>query len=146
MSPSKHATYQRLVALKSCFWRADQLLPELQQLTGADVEVGAAVWGLGSVERNALGQCKARLESFVLSVFALPTRGCHLPLPLQAFLPSLLAGLHLEALVHGNITATQATTLARQLHETLGGVQLGADQRPAERCVQLPKGCDMLHR
>ena len=71
--------------------------------------------------------------------------GCHLPL-LQAFLPSLLAGLHLETLMHGNITATQATALARQLHAALGGGQLAADQRPAERCVQLPKGCDMLHR
>ena len=35
MSPSKHATYQRLVALKSCFWRADQLLPELQRRLAA---------------------------------------------------------------------------------------------------------------
>ena len=71
----------------------------------------------------------------------------------QAFLPSLLGaggeeggGLHLEALVHGNIRAGDATDLARRLWGALGGSPLAADQRPAERCVQLPKGCHLLNR
>ena len=76
-----------------------------------------------------------------------------LPLPPQAFLPSLLGaggeegrGLHLEALIHGNIRAGDATDLARRLRGALGGSLLPADQRPAERCVQLPKGCHLLNR
>ena len=58
MSPSKHATYQRLVALKSCVWRADQLLPELQQLTGADVEVGTVIGGLAAWKGTHWGTAK----------------------------------------------------------------------------------------
>lgn len=40
MSPAKHATYQRLLALKNCFWHADTVLAELEQLQLADVQVG----------------------------------------------------------------------------------------------------------
>ncbi|EFN52789.1 hypothetical protein CHLNCDRAFT_138430 [Chlorella variabilis] len=101
MSPSKHATYQRLLALKERFWHADQVLPELEGLEASDV---------------------------------------------TAFLPALLAGLHIEALLHGNIAASEAEALARRLHVTLGGASLAASTRPAERCVQLPKGCTMLNR
>ena len=65
---------------------------------------------------------------------------------MTAFLPALLAGLHIEALLHGNIAASEAEALARRLHVTLGGASLAASTRPAERCVQLPKGCTMLNR
>ncbi|KAL4440115.1 hypothetical protein ABPG75_003116 [Micractinium tetrahymenae] len=101
MSVSKHATYQRLLALKDRFWHADEVLPELEGLQPGDV---------------------------------------------QSFLPTMLSELHIEALLHGNITAQEAEALAQQLHSALGGSQLAADARPPERCVQLPKGCNMLHR
>lgn len=101
MSPAKHATYQRLLALKNCFWHADTVLAELEQLQLADV---------------------------------------------QAFLPSLLEGLCIEALLHGNLDAAEAAELARSVHAALGGAAVPADSRPAERCVQLPKGCRLLHR
>lgn len=39
MSPAKHATYQRLLALKSCFWHADDVLQELEVFEPADVQV-----------------------------------------------------------------------------------------------------------
>ena len=39
MSPAKHATYQRLLALKNCFWHADTVLAELEGLQLADVQV-----------------------------------------------------------------------------------------------------------
>lgn len=48
--------------------------------------------------------------------------------------------------MHGNLTADEAAELAHAVHAALGGGQLGADARPPEHCVQLPKGCDMLHR
>lgn len=66
--------------------------------------------------------------------------------PLQAFLPSLLEGLCIEALLHGNLDAAEAAELARSVHASLGGAAVPADSRPAERCVQLPKGCRLLHR
>jgi secreted Zn-dependent insulinase-like peptidase len=101
MNPAKHAGYQRLLALKSRLWHADEVLAELTTLEVADV---------------------------------------------QAFLPALLEGLHIEAMLHGNIAAAQAAELAQQLHAELGGGTLSASARPAECCVQLPKGCSMLHR
>ena len=64
----------------------------------------------------------------------------------QAFLPSLLSILHIEALLHGNITAEEARRLAWQVHEVLGGSTLGADQRLVDRTVQLPKGTAFVHR
>ncbi len=44
MNVGKHATYQRLLALKDRFWHADEVLPELEKLQPGDVQVGAA-WG-----------------------------------------------------------------------------------------------------
>lgn len=70
MNVSKHATYQRLLALKDRFWHADEVLPQLEGLQPGDV---------------------------------------------QDFLPTMLAGLHIEALLHGNITAQEAEALARQV-------------------------------
>eukprot|EP00887_Chlorella_sp_A99_P000580 scaffold17.g580.t1 len=51
----------------------------------------------------------------------------------RAFLPSLLAELHVEALLHGNITRAEARQLVRQVHATLGGSRLAADARPADQ-------------
>jgi secreted Zn-dependent insulinase-like peptidase len=68
------------------------------------------------------------------------------PADVESFLPSLLRSLHVEALLHGNIAAQEAAELARKLHATLGQPLVAADARPAERCVQLPKGCNLLHR
>jgi len=64
----------------------------------------------------------------------------------QAFLPTLLEGLCIEALLHGNMDAGEAAELARSVHVVLGGATVPADTRAPERCVQLPKGCSMLHR
>jgi hypothetical protein len=101
MSPSRHATYQRLLALKPCFWHADRVAAELAGVEAREVQV---------------------------------------------FLPALLQGLHVEALLHGNIAAGEAADLARRLHAELGGAAVPADARPPQRCVQLPQGCSLLHR
>ena len=68
------------------------------------------------------------------------------PADVRAFLPALLGGLHIEAMVHGNITGGNATELAWRLYAELGGASLTADARPTERCVQLPKGCRFAPR
>lgn len=68
---------------------------------------------------------------------------------LLAYLPVFLGSLHVEALVHGNITATQALELGRGGAQALqgdGGWGLAADARPLDRCMQLPKPCSLLHR
>ena len=128
MNPAKHATYQRLLALKECFWHADLVSrwavpPPCGRVLAAPVNAAA---------RSCL-QVLVELEGLVSD-------------DVSAFLPVLLSGLHIEVLLHGNIAAAEAEQLARQLHTTLGGTSLAADARPVERCRQLPKGCSMLNR
>lgn len=48
MNVGKHATYQRLLALKDRFWHADEVLPELEKLQPGDVQVGALGVVLGA--------------------------------------------------------------------------------------------------
>lgn len=75
-----------------------------------------------------------------------PTANCFNPSLVQAFLPTLLEGLCIETLLHGNMDSGEAAELAHSVHAALGGATVPADARPAERCVQLAKGCSMLHR
>ena len=59
MSPAKHATYQRLLALKNCFWHAEAVLAELEGLQLGDVQVCGASGGWTVVpgkETVVLGQ------------------------------------------------------------------------------------------
>ena len=138
MSPAKHATYQRLLALKDRFWHADQVAPELERMELADVKVGRRWGGMRA------GRVLQLLQPWRPAIARSP--GLPALPPSQAFLPMLLEGLHVEAMLHGNITAGEATELARSMHAALGGAALPADARTAERCVQLPQGCNMLHR
>ena len=63
----------------------------------------------------------------------------------QALARTALDSAHVEALLHGNLTAAEAERLARTVHAKLGGAALGADARLVESCVQLPAGA-LLHR
>ena len=172
---------------------SSRVLPEQGQLTPADVQGN-------SFSTAEVFFCRSALLSQVLPELERVT-----PADVQAFLPSMLAALHLETLLHGNLTAAEAEGLAKevcaaptrlpgcpdtpqialcctaqparlprahyqcsvcrlmqrasppvpppppplptaQVHVTLGGGQAAAESRPTERCVQLPKGCNMLHR
>lgn len=68
------------------------------------------------------------------------------PAEVDAFVASFRASLHVEMLVHGNIRAGAAMTLARQLEATLGYAPLSALQRPHQRVVQLPRARPVLAR
>jgi hypothetical protein len=82
---------------------------------------------------------------------------------LQAFASHLLSCCHLEGLIIGNITASEAETLARSLRSTLSqqgrtadatnGTSssrdcklLAAGDRLQEQCVVLPGGVALLHK
>lgn len=68
------------------------------------------------------------------------------PADVDAFVAAFRASLHVEMLVHGNIRAGAAMTLARQLETTLGYAPLCALQRPHQRVVQLPRTRPVLAR
>lgn len=104
---------------------------------------------LGGRQGEVAGLSQRVKDAPLLSLFGSHSTGpppALAPLSLQAFLPSLLEGLCIEALLHGNLDAAEAAELARSVHAALGGAAVPADSRPAERCVQLPKGCRLLHR
>ena len=91
-------------------------------------------------------RCWAALCLMNIDIAHPPSNCCPTPPLLQAFLPTLLEGLCIETLLHGNMDSREAAELARSVHAALGGATVLADARPAERCVQLPKGCSMLNR
>lgn len=88
---------------------------------------------------------------------------------LQAFAAEFLSCCHLEGLIVGNATASEATQLCQDITAIInttaaaaattpsaaaatapaerpaGGLVLGASARPAEVCVQLPAGVEVLH-
>lgn len=64
----------------------------------------------------------------------------------QAFLPVLLAELHVEALLHGNITRQEAEALATAVLQALPGATMHAAARPQDRCIALQPGVSYLHR
>jgi hypothetical protein len=86
---------------------------------------------------------------------------------LQAFAAEFLSCCHLEGFIVGNATADEAlqlcqdvtaiinttaaaaagtaTATAAAAAATAGGLVLGAAARPAEVCVQLPAGVEVLH-
>lgn len=59
---------------------------------------------------------------------------------LQEHLGVLLGCTHLEALLHGNITAAGAAAVARGARGALGGNRLPAAERPCDRAVLIPVG------
>lgn len=59
---------------------------------------------------------------------------------MEAHLTAVLAGTHLEALLHGNLTAGQARGVVDGARAALGGSALPASKRPIDRAVQLPVG------
>lgn len=141
MNVSKHATYQRLLALKDRFWHADEVLPQLEGLQPGDVQVGGQGGATGAgdtADLALLGRLAVRPRlvwglaarvSHADQTWAGAGRRCSLKFPRppgsapfappsclwQDFLPTMLAGLHIEALLHGNITAQEAEALARQV-------------------------------
>ena len=136
MKPHKHASYLRLAALKDLFWSAEDILKvRAQQLRGthrawADVH-HPQIYATRSPP--ALPACPQEMEQLSRE-------------DLAAFLPRLLADLHVEALLHGNIRAADAEQLARQVHSALGGSSLAAEARPVECSLELPAGGSLLHR
>ena len=70
----------------------------------------------------------------------------HAPLPIPP-LHQILFSCHLEALVHGNLTADEARTLAQNAADALGpGCCMAAEERSRECCVSLPQGAELVHR
>ncbi len=66
---------------------------------------------------------------------------------MQALAAELLGDCHLECLLHGNLTAEEAVSLASSMRTQLGGgCMLPAAERPRDRCVELPSGSALLHR
>lgn len=62
-------------------------------------------------------------------------------------LHQILSSCHLEALVHGNLTADEARTLAQSAADALGpGCCMAVGERSRERCVSLPQGAELVHR
>lgn len=69
------------------------------------------------------------------------------PEDMQAFLQELLSpGLHMEVLLHGNVTAAEAEKLARSVHTSLGCGLLQASSRPIDQTLRLPSDLELLHR
>eukprot|EP00208_Stichococcus_sp_RCC1054_P001535 CAMPEP_0206142388 /NCGR_PEP_ID=MMETSP1473-20131121/16665_1 /ASSEMBLY_ACC=CAM_ASM_001109 /TAXON_ID=1461547 /ORGANISM="Stichococcus sp, Strain RCC1054" /LENGTH=1083 /DNA_ID=CAMNT_0053537371 /DNA_START=256 /DNA_END=3510 /DNA_ORIENTATION=+ len=58
----------------------------------------------------------------------------------QEHLGVLLGTTHLEALLHGNVTAAGAAAVARGARDALGGTRLPAAERPCDRAVLIPVG------
>lgn len=71
---------------------------------------------------------------------------------MQAYVHELLSCCHLECLMLGNITATEATALSRKLQSSFlnsdssDSGKLAASARPQEQCVKLPDGVVLLHK
>jgi hypothetical protein len=59
---------------------------------------------------------------------------------LQDHLAALLAATHLEALLHGNISAAGARAVLKQARSALGGTPLPPGDRPSDQAVHLPLG------
>lgn len=57
----------------------------------------------------------------------------------------MLEATHLEALLHGNLTAAGAAAVARGAREAVGGRALPAAERPSDRALVIPLG-SMLYR
>lgn len=64
----------------------------------------------------------------------------------QAHLGRLLARVHVEALMQGNLSAADATELAEAVCEALPGAQMAAAERPVEEVAVLPEGHSLLLR
>ena len=60
--------------------------------------------------------------------------------PMQDHLTALLASTHLEALLHGNISAAGAHAVLKQACSALGGEPLPPGDRPSDQAVHLPLG------
>lgn len=67
-------------------------------------------------------------------------------LDLQAHLERLLARVHVEALMQGNLSAEEAVALAGAVRKTLPGEPLLADERAVEEVAALPDGSSSLLR
>ena len=52
----------------------------------------------------------------------------------------------MEALLHGNITRTEAEAVAASVLAALPGATMAASARPQDRCVALQPGVVYLHR
>ncbi|MEW5302568.1 MAG: hypothetical protein WDW38_002287 [Sanguina aurantia] len=63
------------------------------------------------------------------------------PGDIAPFVASILAACHVEALLHGNMTADEGVALASQVCTILGpGCKLAASARESECCIELPAG------
>ena len=67
-------------------------------------------------------------------------------LGLQAHLERLLACVHVEALMQGNLSAEEAVELAGAVRKVLPGEPLLADERAVEEVAALPEGSSSLLR
>ncbi|KAK9808961.1 hypothetical protein WJX72_007074 [[Myrmecia] bisecta] len=65
---------------------------------------------------------------------------------LQGFLPTVLGQLHIETLVHGNLTAAEARQLAQGVLGLLSQAQLPVAERPTDRVVALEPRSSYLIR
>ena len=65
---------------------------------------------------------------------------------MQAHLERLLARVHVEALMQGNLSAEEAVALAGAVREALPGKPLLADERAVEEVAALPEGSSSLLR
>lgn len=64
----------------------------------------------------------------------------------QAHLGRLLARVHVEALMQGNLSAADAAELAEAVCAALPGAQMAAAERPVEEVAVLPEGHSLLLR
>ncbi len=64
----------------------------------------------------------------------------------QAHLQRLLARVHVEALLFGNLTAEDAAALADGVCAALPGEPMPAAERPLEEVAALPEGSSLLVR
>ena len=156
MSPSKHAAYLRLRCLKAT-WPVEAVLAALEALTPDALRVRLLArsarlcsliprlcsWWYWFLMRDYshpgdLAQCMR--QAGVL------THPVKCVLGSQAHLERLLARVHVETLMQGNLSAGEAVALARAVREALPGKPLAADERAVEEVAALPEGSSLLLR